>query len=508
MTSSFFDVVTIGTDPAALAGTALLAKRGFRVLVLGHGDPAPTYRVGGMELPREPTLFTGSRSPATRRILKELALWQVWSRRSVPGTPPLQVVLPDHRVNLSLDPEQLGLELEREMPEGRRPIEEFHRWVERTQARLDDWVGRDLAWPPSSFFERREHAQGRPRPEGRDPLEELPERHPFRTVVEATVRLVGGMDPDQAHPFRAPRLYGNAIEGTVHLARPGGLAALLLERLQSYGAELRLDERVRRVRLRRGTAEGVTLAGSGEQIGAGWVVAGVDLPRLLRLTGDRRPFEELFERRGEPRPRYFRFLMHVVLRREGIPEGLGTHTVFLRDEGRPLHGENLLRVGRPPFPPDGDPASDARLLTVEALLPRRAVEEEPGYIGMVRERVLGALGELVPFFGRHVLLVDSPHDGRRPVGPEGDFPAPGPAWTRGPSTMEPLYAYPVRQAAGLGAFPARTPLRRLLLCNGQLVPGLGDEGRLLAAWTVARQISRADRSKARMRRGLWTRLEV
>jgi len=506
MTSSFFEVVTIGTDPAALVASALLAKRGFRVLVVGDGAPEPTYRVDDFELPRVPAIYTAARSPASERVLKELALWQVWNRRTIRPEPPLQVALPNHRLDLSGDPGLLGDELEREMPEGRRPIEELHRTVARVGRRVDDWVRRDLVWPPETFFERREHTQARARQEGSDPLGELPEKHPFRLVVEATVRMTGGMDPDQPHPFRSHRLYGNALDGAVHFTHPGGFQALLLERLQSYGAEVRRGDQVRRLRLRRGTVEGVNLAGSGEEIGADWVLAGVDLSRLIRLSADRRPFEDLFERLGEPRPRYFRFFVHLVVHRDGVPEGLGHHTIFVRDARRPLHGANLLRIGRPPFSVGDD---DHALLTVEVLLARRAVEEEPGFIGAVRERVLGSLGELVPFLGDHVVLVDSPQDGRGALDVRsGRTITPGPAWTRGPGTMEPLYAYPVPRLAGLCALPVRMPFRHLLLCNGQVVPGLGDEGRLLAASTAARIVARADRSKARMRRGLWTRLEL
>ena len=53
-----------------------------------------------------------------------------------------------------------------------------------------------------------------------------------------------------------------------------------------------------------------------------------------------------------------------------------------------------------------------------------------------------------------------------------------------------------------------TPIRRLLLCNRQVLPALGIEGQLLAASAAARIVSRADRGREWMRRGLWNRVRL
>ncbi len=54
----------------------------------------------------------------------------------------------------------------------------------------------------------------------------------------------------------------------------------------------------------------------------------------------------------------------------------------------------------------------------------------------------------------------------------------------------------------------RRPNRKLLRCNGQVVPALGDEGAFLTAWSVARLVTKSDRRKEWMRRGLWTKVET
>jgi hypothetical protein len=52
------------------------------------------------------------------------------------------------------------------------------------------------------------------------------------------------------------------------------------------------------------------------------------------------------------------------------------------------------------------------------------------------------------------------------------------------------------------------PYRNLLLANHQVAPGLGTEGDLLAAWSAARIITKTDRKKEQMRKGLWTKVEI
>ena len=59
--------------------------------------------------------------------------------------------------------------------------------------------------------------------------------------------------------------------------------------------------------------------------------------------------------------------------------------------------------------------------------------------------------------------------------------------------MRAIYGFPVVSGLGVCALPVRTPIRRLLVCNEQVVPGLGIEGLFLAAWSAARVVSRSDR---------------
>lgn len=512
MAASFYDVVLLGTRLSSLVCGAVLAKRGFRVLVLGQDDLAPTYTAGDITFPRAPFSFLAGHTPIVRRTLSELALYQLVRRRMSTRDPALQVALPRHRFDLATDAEALEREIEREFSEVRRPVEDFHRSVLRASDAFDRMTERDLVWPPEGFFERREFeraATGLPfaarAGEAWDPLSEFPEDHAFRHVVRVPARFESGLDPSQLAGLGLTRPYALWQKGGAKLE--GGYSWLrqqILDRIATYSGEVRPRERADRILVKRGAAVGVRIAGTHEEIGCSFVVAACEVADLLRLVPDRSPFEEIFERIGEPQPRWFRYTLNCVVRSEGIPEGMAPDVFLVRDPDRARGAETLLHVET--HPPDELGRS---LLCVQTLLPRRGIEDVTGYVEGARERVRTALADLVPFLEDHLLYVDSPHDGRdvEDVRRRSTFAADEP-WARGKRTMEAIHGYPVRGALGVCAMPSRMPIRRLFLCNEQVVPGLGMEGSFLTAFTVARLVTKADRKKEWMRRGLWTKIEL
>ena len=510
MTADYYDVVILGTEIGPLACAALLARRGSRVLVIGQGTPAPSYQAGSFRLPTRPFTLLGRGTPAVQRVLAELAMKQRVASLSAGTDASFQVALPGHRFEVSHDQGRIESESEREFPEVRRPIEDFHSNLARLSEVFGELCQRDLMWPPETFFERRDFAKasralafdkhGR----GQDPLAELPERHPFRLVARAPARFADGMDPDTQTPLRLMRLYANWYRGSLGL-RSGlpGLWDLLVDRIRTAGGVVRPGEQIDGVSFSRGAVTGVRVAASGTQIGCSYVIAGIDLVRLLPLMPERQLWEQLFERVGEPQPRYARFMLNLIVRPHGVPLGLSRDVFFVRDSSALLSGDNLLHVQHGP-----SLGNAGRLLCVEALLPRRHVEDD-GYLQRFRERLIESLSDLVPFLRMHLLAMDSPHDGRPPTDcvTGRDLACPQP-WTRGRRSMPIVYGYPAARALGLCAVPVRAPIKRLLLCNEQVVPGLGLEGTMLAAWSAARVVTRADKKPRWVRRSMWAKAEA
>lgn len=509
MSARFYDVVVLGAELAPLLCGALLAKRGFRVLVVGQNEPDPVYRVGPFQLPRRPLRCVFGHTPASDRVFAELGLSQGLRRMSLPLDPAFQVATPNHRIDVSKSDLRLSREFGREFPGVRRPIEDFHRRVDRVMHGLDAMLSHDLVLPPESFLERQRFARARrlldlPRGEGPDDvLSEFPDDHPFRELASLPARFDGGVDPAHAPipSLTMLRLYGNQRRGA--FAIEGGLSALreqLVQKIQSHSGQVKLDEYASELLVQRGQVSGLRLTHADAEISCGFVIAGVDLSVLQRILPDRSALEALFERIGEPQPRQYRYGLNVVLRRRGIPAGLGG-SLYLAQQKPHDGAASTLHVASSRLD------TEHSLLCVEAPLSARKVEEDPSYVLGVRAQIMRALRELLPFLDDHLVLFDSPHDNRPPEGASSKLDGAALA-RRGPATMPVVYSYPVVSALGLCAVPLRSPIKHLLLCNSQVVPGLGSEGLLLAARGAARLVTWADRSRSWMRRRLWTKVEM
>ncbi|MFI5306783.1 MAG: phytoene desaturase family protein [Polyangiales bacterium] len=510
MSSSYYDVVVLGTDLAPLTCAALLAKQGFRVAVLGQQTERADYALGPYRVPRRPFTLTGSHAPLARRIFAELGLSQSLRRMSRALEPSFQVALPKHRFDMAASETALEPQIEREFPEVKRPILDFCRHAEARARATDALFERELVFPPESLRERRELARLAARLElGRDGsggklLSELADAHPFRAAVLGPVAFAANCDPSAVTELQLSRLWSARCgDGLVLDRGMAALADLLLQKIRAHSGQVRLLERASHIEIRRSGVAAVRLFGSDEEVGTANVIAGVDVASVQRLLSDRSPFEEMFERLGEPQPRFYRYTLNAVIGAAGVPEGMKRDVFRVGDADKPLQAENLLHIERSALG-DGN-----ELLCVEALLPARWVEEPDGSLDEVRERVVGALAAVVPFLHEHLLLLDSPHDGRKPWARDPSLlPGTEPPERRGPRTMSAVHAFPVTTALSVCAMPVRTPLRGLLLANQQVAPGLGLEGELLAASSAAQLVTRSDRARAFLRRRLWTKVEI
>lgn len=507
MLKSSYDVVVVSARFPALVVAALLAKRGFRVLLVKHDALPPRYEIAGRTLPRGPFNFLPVDAPIARSLFAELAIQQAFRQKATATDVAFQYVDKTTRIDVALDGTWRSSEFGREFPDVAGALELFaHRALEIDRD-LDTVLDGNTRLHPRGFFERRE-AQARVSrlPWAEDPrfdvYAQLSTEHPFRTMRSVVTRFATSMDPDHVGGLAAHRTFSQWMRGGAWL--PDGyetLRGLLIDSLRAQRGEL-LDERIDAIRFERGVVRSVRVASSGEEIGASFLVIGSDIDGLLPLLSDRSLFERTFEEIGEPVVRQYRYVLHLVVGRSAVPEGM-RRELFLHRPDATTAGTDALRVQVTPLD------DEESLITIEALLPRRSVEEHEGFFDDLRERLIDSLELVMPFVREHLRFVDSPHDGRPGVehheGRVVDEHLPKARWLRGPRTMRPLHAFPVTSFLGAGGLPVRTAIPNTFLANEQIVPGLGLEGALLAAVETAAAIGRADGRATTFRSGSFGR---
>jgi len=516
-----YDIVVLGRSIGALATAALLARRDFTVLVLGHGGRPPGYRTLDLEVRRRPFTFLAATSPAWVRIVSELAQSQTWRRKISPLDPMMQVVSGSRRFDVPPDVGLFGREIHRELPEVQHVVDALYGELARVNAAADEAFQQDLVWPPGTFWERRETNKlaatlpyVRAEPDA-DLLADFPRGHFFRQVVQASALFathVSSLPP----PFAVARLHGSWTRGLVGLPRgEDDLVQFLVDRVEAHGGTCRLDMRASRIVLHRGDAAGVVLEGEDEETGADWIVTDLDGESLASFAGGQGIHKSALREWPRITSTVGRFVVSFVVRKEGLPEPLGPEVLLLPPlraglraaparEARGFRGrEPIVHLQRLELD------AGAILLVAEILLPDTGALDLQG----ARAAVLDAVRAELPFFDRHLVVVDSPHDGlpiwayERGVRREVARPAAGPR-ALGPEPMERQLEVDPPGYIGLGGEPIRGPIDRTLLVGRSVLPGLGQEGMLLAAWGAARLVTKGDRRRQRMRRDLWTKMEL
>ena len=510
-----YDVAVLGAGIGALSAAALLARRSWRVLVLGQGWLPSSYEHDGVKLSRRPFTFLAGSSPAWSRVLVELAQSQTFRRRVIALDPMFQVLAPGLRLEVPPDVALFGREIDRAFPEVRRVVDELYAELARTNGAADAAFEKDLVWPPGSFWERRETervAATLPRFEGAGAaplLAEFPRDHDYRAVVDVPARFAS--HAAEMPEFAVARLHGAWTRGVTRLTHgEDELNDFLVERVRAHGGEARLTERAIRVEHRRGNVHGVVVDGDEAATGVGFVVTDHSTRALLDLTSDFDPPRRALAALPRLIPAERRFVVSIVVRDEGLPPPLGDESFLLPawphrglDASTPLIH---LQRRREPCGIDG-----ATLLVAEAAFS----EGTPLPLARAREAVLAAMESLLPFLARHYLVVDSPHDGRplwdyrsgkRKDVDRGALRASG--GSLDPEPMATRWYIEPPSFHGLAAEPVRTPLGGAFVVGPSTLPALGQEGELLAAWSAARMITRTDKRKERMRREMWSKVEL
>ena len=522
MTSRHYDVVILGRSLGALAAAAVLARRDFRVLLLGQGQRAQTYRFEEHVLCRRTfTLLSGS-SPTWRRILHELAQSPQFRRRTIPLDPMFVMLNEGRRVEVPPDMELFGREIDREFPEVRQLVDELYGSIAQVNAAADAAFEKDALWPPGSLRERFE--TGRiaatlplTRGErGQDLLGKFPAGHAYRDIatIPAAFASNAAVLGSDFPPFALARLHGAWTRGVVALNRSEEeLSEFLCERIAAHGGVIELNRRATSLVTRRGVATGVMEDGEDAPTGASAVLSDQSGEALAQLSGGDGVTKSARDDWPRMNPEAGRFVVSLVVNTHGLPGPLSRESFVVPSERLrrdPRHPTvHLQRFEASVFSEARSQARTETLLVAEAILPSR------GSLTLLeaREAVLSTLKSALPFLGEHLLLVDSAHDGlplydyRNGTRREVDR-----VHLRDTSpNAEPMERLWTVEPAGyldIAGEPVRGPIPNTYLVGKTVLPGLGQEGELIAAFGAAKLITRKDGARQKMRRQMWSKIET
>jgi phytoene dehydrogenase-like protein len=513
-----FDVVVIGRSLGCLTAAALLARRDFRVLVLGQGDLPASYSWQGRRMNRRAFSLRFGETPVWRRVLVDLAQSQTFRRRTRRREPSFSLLVPQHRLQVSGERGEFANEVRREFPEVQPVIDELWSTLMMANRALDGVLSRDTPFAPVGFFERLRARRGLAAlPFANETLRVLLDKLPGGHVYRSAAFLPAAFACDWAHAegdlpvLGAARLWHDFVRhGLDFEGGEDGFEDFLVQRIRAHGGSCELSEKAEGFAFRRGRVAGVVLGGGEETIGADCVLTSLDGRALVELS-EGRGLSPRYARWPALEPTLGRFVVSAQVRRGGLPEPLAIEAMVL--PGADVRGVQrpALHVQRLPAE-TASPEAGTEQLLAEALVPLGQVRRS----SELRAVVLQCLREQFPFLDRHLLSSDSPHDGL-PLHVH-DPENPGPpreidrVHLRGgsprPEPMQPLWRAEPTGLLGLAGEPIVGPVRGTFLVGKTVYPGLGQEGELLAAWDVAQRVTRKDSAWQKRRRQMWSKIDT
>jgi hypothetical protein len=424
------DAIVIGSSLGGLVCATYLARSGLRVTLVE--ELCLTKRPPVL---REPFALSGLGTDGfVRQVLKEVALPLLEQREIREEALPLQVILPEARIDVPSDRDALIDELAAHRLAERREIAE---WLDRVDERahaamqlLFAEVSLRLSRPTRAAGPSRRLRSRPSAPRLRAPLPPPPAG--LARYAWALIEALSGLVPGASQPAAA-WLVSAAHDAACRMPHAGALFLDLFRRrfLSLQGEIASLDE--------------FTLHPGRREVG-------IDLPRgsllteALVIAAPREPLRRFSQERGAS-PTWLRAAPEPVVappriyrvKRSAFPTGMATRTIVAQTEETPLYW--LARIP--------DPSSrEFDWLVVGGL--------GVGMLPMDRP-----LGSLAPFSENSISAVD---------------PGPPPRWDL--SSSELLVVQPDPEAC----LRARPPV---LLLGPEQAPGLGLEGEILHARRAA-----------------------
>lgn len=496
-TTNHYDLIVIGSDIAGLVAAALVAKRGKRVLVIPHGSPDATYKLGRSVLPLETAPLMHLGCPAVQRAYEELGLWTQLKRERKPISGLLHWVLPDHRLDVQPAMHNFADETHREWPDD--PVDDAwnlrERWTTAIDELFDELLASEGALVADGFWGRRflGRVSGQLPDRKLDELEPLAPDHPLRGGARAVEPWIEHLTPRQLGKAASLRIAGLWARGPED--RDGGYPSLrqqLLGRVTLKSGEIKPDLRVAEINFKRGKVTGLSLLGKKDRYGCDHMLIATNPQALVDgpLVPEALP-KPLAQTLRAIHPVSTRFVMHLEIAERGLSPGLdGTAICVPPDDPDGVsftsdHGVGLTYLRLAAARKDG-----IREISVTRIVAADAPLAE------IREEVLEDLEErgVLPFARDHIKVVHSPHDGReatdgrgRPVDGYGTETA-----MRIP--MQSLYQYDGEPTLGVGLLPHSSGIKNLYFASRMTLPGLGLEGEYAAGLAAAGMIAASTRS--------------
>ncbi len=464
-----YETVVLGGGLSACVATALLARRGFRVLLVDQGELAST-RSGLL-----PDLVLSTEgSIAMELIHAELSLGHELQGRLRSFAAGFQAILPDERVDLPGDRLSLLGEVKRAF--GTEHVDltrAFMSALDEAEREGGDLLAEAGPLPAQSFFHKRAvNSLARKHAELSQPLRDserfknLPD--PLFGMLVALLPFVTYFDAsgaDRISVLRFARPVGRFLRGVHRLADDASLRELFLQHAERGRTEV-IRSAVKRLDVR---GDQIDLEVEGEQSSFttdSLIDASADLSGLQTLPAKSKP-KALGAMLQEAAPKGHLHAVSIEVDRDVLPPGMAENLLLANGRGRARPGDGNAAEDRPILLLSrGSTVSAPDRVRLVALHPLSSVRSHTTGTDRLDLAIRARIERLVPF-------LDDGHPTFTPLTGQGNS-----EW---PLIEHPLLDPELDPLMGVSGIGFRTPQKNLYVAGPTVLPGLGTEGEYMSA---------------------------
>ncbi len=384
--ASGYDVIVCGSGPNNLILSALLASKGVNLLLLSTSN-GKTFGRGGYQLPDEHPLYID--------FGPDGILGDVYADIGIPFSylkgeeqifrdlsPAFQIVLPDYRIDIFKEEEDLLDELCRELREESRQIISLFNEVSRVNSLIDDNDEPSL-YRKTKALAKRISVSGK---KGRDILNRFSPSARllgFFDALSLAFYGIGFADLDALRFFSILRMLkggGRCLKAETKL-----LTDLLVNKIRSEGGEF-YDGEIDEFQIKKNRITGIKTS-RGDRFECKAVVK-----------------ESNKTKEGLQINKLKRFSFYFRVDAGFIPSPMADYLLVTRDYSKAVHADNLLMLS---LSPSGDlrwAPADKRLITVSTLVDSAQILSD-SFLDGLKGSVLANLIWLMPFSGGYIEFI-------------------------------------------------------------------------------------------------------
>jgi phytoene dehydrogenase-like protein len=458
------DVIVVGTDLAGIMAAGLLRRANYRVLLVGQGGLRDMYEHEGKQLAALPRILPPrGHARALDEVLDTLAVEDPVHLLGVNPDPHIQVVTPHQRVDLFCDPVALTAELRRSVPDQADAFQAALKELNRANKRLDDLLGNKPPLPADGFFERsrlnkierNSNLPAQLNEASWPPLMRiLAQAASFTSHLGSGTRAASATARSILAMLKGPRIVPDLAERLVQAVSKAGVDV----EMSMVAEHLLFDGK---------SVTGLQTLRSAKTYQCEVLLAGLPLAEASELIPPSKRRQKARMAADILRPEQSVFVVNLILPRSALPLGMSSHVLLVRDPEAAIGEDNVIRLTTQPHAE----LNDRVQLCAACLVSHRKRSLGREYLGPLQQRMMEAVAWLIPFVEQTQYGCSSPFWSSRTA--DDSHPAP---WTLH-RTIETV----VPPALGIAVHSIKTPLRNLMLCGPEVLPGLGLEGEALSA---------------------------